>query len=121
MIWQPPDRDIHPFEKILSLAVRDLVLAFPGGNMNGPVAWRDVRCGETALNLALRVSPLETRSHKGRAALAYGVSGDAVWGRAGYRCEGEALIDLRTRAFLAVECRMIPVGAVEGAGAAERM
>ncbi|MEW6256046.1 MAG: hypothetical protein AB1592_08825 [Pseudomonadota bacterium] len=108
MTWTPPDRDIHPYETILSLAIRDTILAAPSGNGEG--TWREVEAQGEALNLHLRVAPRERRTFNGRAVLAYAVAGDAVAAGTGYRCEGEALIDLKTRAFLAVECRLLPVG-----------
>lgn len=116
MTWRPPERDIHPYEKILSLAIRDAILSAPAGN--GPGAWREVSAEGETLNLMLRIAPREQRSFKGRAVLAYAVAGDAVAAAKGYRCEGEALIDLKTRAFLSVECQLVPVGDVSRAAPA---
>ncbi|WP_127089607.1 hypothetical protein [Aquabacter cavernae] len=112
MTWQPPERDIDPFEKLLSLAVRDTILAHPAGNGGAAQTWRELRSDGMALNLLLRVAPREAVSHQGRAALTYDVGGEALSGRTGYRCEGRAVIDLKTRAFLDVTCRLVPVGAV---------
>lgn len=112
MTWVPPERDIDPLEKALSLAVRDTILAFPAGNGSAPESWRDLSREGAAVSVLLRVAPREAASHQGRAALAYDVGGEAVAGRVGYRCEGRAVIDLKTRAFLDVTCRLVPVGQV---------
>ncbi|MEW6122661.1 MAG: hypothetical protein AB1698_08595 [Pseudomonadota bacterium] len=112
MTWGPPERDMEPLEKALSLAVRDTILAYPAGNGGAPDHWRDMRSEGAPLSVLLRIFPRETASHRGRAALAYDVAGEAVVGRMGYRCEGRAVIDLKTRAFLDVACRLVAVGPV---------
>lgn len=113
MIWQPLERDMDPRDMILSEAVRDAVTRFPDGRREA--GWQDFAHGGVQLSVCLRHVPQQTLSHNGRAALRYAVGGEVVEGRAGYRCEGHAILDLKTRAFLHVECRLIPVGQVDPA------
>ncbi|WP_454915556.1 hypothetical protein [Xanthobacter sediminis] len=98
---------------ILSQAVRDAVTCYPDGRREA--AWQEFGHGGVQLSVCLRHAPQQTLAYNGRAALTYVVAGEVVEGRDGFRCEGRAILDLKTRAFLHVECALIPVGQGEPA------
>ncbi|MFG1295545.1 hypothetical protein [Xanthobacter variabilis] len=108
MSWQPPVRDMNPREMILSAAVRDAISRHPDGHR--ATSWQDLTLAGVRLRLSLTHAPHQSVTYAGRAALMYAVAGEAVEGEGGYRCEGSAILDLKTRAFLNVECALIPVG-----------
>jgi len=108
MIWRPLERDMDPRDMILSEAVRDAVTRYPDGRREA--SWQELAHGGVRLSVCLRHAPQQTFAYNGRAALLYAVAGEVVEGREGFRCEGRAVLDLKTRAFLHVECSLIPVG-----------
>ncbi|MEP9377953.1 hypothetical protein ABLE91_14640 [Aquabacter sp. CN5-332] len=114
MIWQPLTQDVNPFDVMVSMAVRDCITQNPNGlRENAP--WRSFTYDGAELRLCLRTAPQQSITHNGRAALVYVVAGEGVSGQMGYRCEGRAILDLKTRAFLDVDCQLIQMGHVQPA------
>ncbi|WP_029002899.1 hypothetical protein [Azorhizobium doebereinerae] len=112
MIWQPLKDDVGGVEARLSETVRALVAAYPAGGPEQP-AWQALALADgRPLQLRLAVMPRSRLSHGRRAALDYAVSGQAVFGGEGFRCEGVAVLDLKTRALLDVTCRLVSLGPV---------
>lgn len=111
MTWQPPKRDMDPREMLLSASVRDAIGRHPDGHRAS--SWQDLTLDGVRLHLCLSHAPQQSVAYAGRAALMYAIAGEVVEGRSGYRCEGHAILDLKTRAFLSVDCHLVPVGRVE--------
>ncbi|MFG1392041.1 hypothetical protein [Xanthobacter agilis] len=111
MIWQPLERDVDPRDMIVSRAVRTGIARYPDGHRE--TIWQEGTYGGRMLRLRLHHAPRQTLAYQGRAALLYAVSGEVLEGLEGYRCEASAILDLKTRAFLNVACRLIPLGPVE--------
>ncbi|MFG1431285.1 hypothetical protein V5F44_15580 [Xanthobacter sp. V2C-8] len=114
MTWQPPARDMDPREMILSAAVRVAIARHPDGCRAD--AWQELASGGMRLTLRLAHAPQQRIAYNGRAALMYAVSGEVLEGRQGHSCEGSAVLDLKTRAFLNVDCRLVPTGRVAPEG-----
>ncbi|WP_456639329.1 hypothetical protein [Bradyrhizobium sp. USDA 10063] len=65
------------------------------------------------LRLQLSTQYLEQGQRDSRTVVVYAVGGNAVVdNRMGYQVTGQAVLDLATRAFLDVECRLESVGTV---------
>lgn len=60
----------------------------------------------------LSAQHMEQVQHGACQAVVYTVRGNAVVDGMGYRITGQAVLDIATRAFLDVDCRLEPVGAV---------
>jgi len=60
------------------------------------------------MSLTAQVVTQETRN--GRPTAIYGIGGHVAVEHEGYKVAGQAVIDLATRAFLEVECRLSSVG-----------
>lgn len=113
MIWQPLKDDVGALDVQLSASVRALVAAHPAGGPEAPV-WQTVPLGDGhSLQLRLAASPQIRTKYGLRAVITYAVTGQAVIGAEGFACRGEAVLDLKTRAFLDVQCTLVPLGAVE--------
>lgn len=113
MIWRPLERDIDPRDMIVSRVVRLAITRFPEAHRE--TVWQEAGYGGVRLHLRLDHAPSQTVTYQGRAAMLYVIAGEVVEGREGARCEGQAVLDLKTRAFLSVTCRLIPVGRVSPA------
>lgn len=111
MIWRPLDEDVSPFDVMVSTAVRDCIIQNPNG-LRENAQWRDFTYEGVKLSLRMRAAPQQSLTHNKRAAIEYVVAGEGVSGEIGYRCEGRAILDLKTRAFLDVDCELIPTGRV---------
>ncbi|MGY8683194.1 hypothetical protein Q2941_36275 [Bradyrhizobium sp. UFLA05-153] len=97
-------------------AARATILPTPMINMPPPssdgirsLLLRDGR----ELRLRLSTQHLEQRQRGPRTVVVYAIRGNAVVdNRTGYRVSGQAVLDLATRAFLDVECRLEQVSSV---------
>src|SRR5262245_25127184 len=115
MTWRPASKEIDPLQEAVLNAARATIL--PTAAVNSPAPASD---GVRALTLedgrqvriALTAREMSKETRNGRAQVTYAFSGNAVADRAGYRVTGEAVIDLTTRAFLNVSCRLEPVGSI---------
>ncbi|MDQ0509463.1 hypothetical protein [Ancylobacter amanitiformis] len=113
MIWQPLKDDPDVVEVQLSAAVCLLVAAYPAGGPERP-AWQSFALPDgRTLQLRLAARPQIRTTFGPRAVITYEVSGQAVIGSEGFMCRGEAILDLKTRALLDVQCRLSPIGALE--------
>lgn len=113
MIWQPLKEDVGALDVQLSASVRALVAAHPAGGPEAPT-WQSVHLGDgRRVQLRLAASPQIRTKFGLRAVITYAVTGQAVIGAEGFVCRGEAVLDLKTRAFLDVQCTLSPIGAVE--------
>lgn len=114
MIWQPLKDDVGPLEAQLSAWVRALVAAHPGGGPEAPT-WHTAPLGDGQIaQFRLAVAPQVRTTFGVRAVVTYAVTGQVVIAAEGFACEGEAVLDLKTRAFLDVRCRLSPLGPVNG-------
>ena len=113
MIWQPLKEDVGMLDLHLSASVRALVAAHPAGGPETP-SWQAVGLGDgRTAQFRLAVAPQIRTKHGVRAVITYDVTGQVVIGADGYACEGEVVLDLKTRAFLHVRWVLTPLGAVQ--------
>lgn len=115
-VWQPATHEIDPLLEAVANAARATILPTASINVSPPTAdgirssrLRDGR----ELRLQLSAQCREQRRRGPRAVVVYAVQGSAIVDdRAGYRVTGQAVLDLGTRAFLDIQCRLEPVDPV---------
>lgn len=115
-VWQPATHEIDPLLEAVADAARATIMPTASINVSPPTAdgirsnrLRDGR----ELRLQLSTQCLEQRQRGPRTVVVYAVQGSAVVDdRAGYRVTGQAVLDVATRAFLDVQCRLESVGPV---------
>lgn len=113
--WRPPTHEIDPLLEAVANAARATIA--PTASINAPApssdGIREQRLGDGRL-LRMQLSTQETQQERRGVTLAivYALRGDAVVDGMGYRITGQAALDVVTRAFLDVDCRLEPVGAV---------
>lgn len=115
-LWQPATHEIDPLLEAVANAARATILPTAPINVLPPAAdgirpnrLRDGR----ELRLQLSTQCLEQRQRGPRTVVVYAVQGHAVVDDcAGYRLTGQAVLDVATRAFLDVQCRLESVGPI---------
>lgn len=112
MIWQPLREDVAPLDVALSRQIRALILADPEGRA-APV-WTPLPLPGAEAQLRLAARPEESEIRAGRMVLLYRLSGQATVGRDGFACNGRAVVDLKTRAFVEVSWQLQPLGESRG-------
>lgn len=116
MSWRPATREPDLVEDAIDRAIRAYILPHVSlEDYTGEgrvIALADGR----QLRLALRAEAVRREAYKARDSVIYQVDGHAVIERAGerlgYQLNGTAVLDVTTQAFLHVEHRLTPVGAV---------
>ncbi|MCA6107942.1 hypothetical protein [Bradyrhizobium cenepequi] len=115
-LWQPATHEIDPLLEAVANAARATIL--PTASINAPPPSGDGICSNRLrdgrqLRLQLSAQCLEQRQRGPCTVVVYAVQGNAVVdNRMGYQVTGRAVLDLATRAFLDVECRLESVGTV---------
>ena len=114
-VWRPASHEIDPVLEAVAAAARATIL--PVATIDTPPASADgIREVPLAdgrrLRMVLSARELSQESRGGRAVIVYAVLGNAVIDRAGYSISGQAVVDVATRAFLDVDCRLESVGTV---------
>jgi hypothetical protein len=114
-IWRPASQEIDPLQEAILHAARATILPLAAISSPAPSGEgvRELQLADgrhLRMMLTAQQSSQETRN--GRLVVVYGFSGNAVADHAGYRVTGQAILDVATRAFLDVSCRLAPVGAV---------
>ncbi|MES5486691.1 hypothetical protein QMZ05_28395 [Bradyrhizobium sp. INPA03-11B] len=116
-VWRPATHEIDPLVEAIANTARATIL--PTASINIPPQSADgihsqrLRDGRE-LRLCLSTKYLEQGQRAFCTVLVYALHGNAlVDSFMGYRVTGQAVLDVATRAFLDVECRLDPVGPVE--------
>ncbi len=113
MIWQPLKEDPSLLEVQLSAWVRALIAAHPAGGPEVP-AWHSIPMEDgRSAQLRLAVAPQIRTKFGVRAVITYAVTGQVVIGAEGFACQGEGVLDLKTRAVLDVRCTLSPLGPLD--------
>lgn len=114
-VWQPAGDEIDPLQEAVLNAARATILPLAAIN-TPPLSSDGVRelklADGRSLRLMLIAQQLSQETRDKRTVVVYGFTGNAVADRAGYRVSGQAVIDIVTRAFLDISCRLEPVGNV---------
>lgn len=116
-VWRPATHEIDPLLEAVASTARATILA-TASSINAPAASVDgirsqrLRDGRD-LRLKLSTHCLEQEQRGPGTVVIYALRGNAVVdNRAGYRVTGQAVLDVATRAFLDVECRLEMTGPV---------
>lgn len=116
-VWRSATHEIDPLIEAICNTARASIL--PTASINIPPPSADgihsqrLRDGRE-LRLSLSSQYLERRRREFGTVLVYALHGNAVVDRSrGYRVTGRAMLDVATRAFLDVECRLDAVGRPE--------
>ncbi|WP_027522015.1 hypothetical protein [Bradyrhizobium sp. Ec3.3] len=115
-VWRPATREIDPLEEAVANAARATILPTPTINVprqsSDGIRTQLLRDGRE-LRLLLSTQYLKLQQRGPRAVVIYAVRGNAVVDKhIGYRVTGQAVLDVATRAFLDVECRLESAGSV---------
>lgn len=115
-VWRPATHEIDPLLEAVAHTARATIL--PTASINIPAASVDgirsqrLRDGRE-LRLKLSTHCLEQEQRGPATVVIYALLGNAVVdNRTGYRVTGQAVLDVATRAFLDVECRLEMTGPV---------
>jgi hypothetical protein len=113
--WRPPTHEIDPLLEAVVNATRATIA--PSASIDAPPpSSDDIRAQRLrdGRELRMRLSAQELQQvQRGVApAVVYAVRGNAVVDGMGYRITGQAVLDIATRAFFDVDCRLESVGAV---------
>lgn len=113
--WRPASHEIDPLLEAVINAARATILPVPTINTPAPLSdgVRDLELADgRRLQMVLKAQQLTQETRHDRPVVVYEINGNAVVDRAGFLIIGKATIDLATRAFFEVDCRMEPVGTV---------
>jgi hypothetical protein len=113
--WRPASHEIDPLLEAVVNAARATILPVSAINSPAPLSngVRDLVLADgRTLRLALKAHQVTQESRNDRPLVVYEIGGSAVVDRSGYRVIGKATVDLATRAFFDVDCRLEPVGIV---------
>ncbi|MGY3396413.1 hypothetical protein ACVWW6_009004 [Bradyrhizobium sp. USDA 3311] len=113
-VWRPATHEIDPLLEAVANTARASIL--PAASINIPPPSADgvrsqrLRDGRE-LRLKLSSQYLEQGQRGSCTVLVYTLQGNAVVDDCmGYSVTAQAVLDVATRAFLNVECRLVPVG-----------
>ncbi|WP_136626327.1 hypothetical protein [Bradyrhizobium macuxiense] len=116
-VWRPASHEIDPLVEAIANTARATIL--PTASINIPPPSADgvhsqrLRDGRE-LRLSLSTQYLEREQRALCTVLVYALHGNAIVDNSlGYRVTGQAVLDIATRAFLDVECRLDPAGRIE--------
>lgn len=113
--WEPAKREPDALQAAVAATVRNLlmpeVVRSPG--KPNPGGWMDVTLGDgREARIAVKTQLNSTRRFGPRAVVSHDLSGRATLDRDGYTISGSIVIDLKTRSFLLVDCRLASMGRV---------
>ena len=114
-LWRPADREIDAVLEAVTHAIRATIA--PAAPVQSPPASadgiREVQLDDGRIvRTKLFAQEMKQERRGPRAVLIYAVGGSVVVDRDGYAVSGQVVLDIVTRAFFDVDCRLEAVGAV---------
>lgn len=113
--WRPASQEIDPLQEAILNAARATVLPVAAIKTPAPAldGVREIALPDgTVLRMSMAARSVGQETRNGRPLAFFEIAGNAVAGRSGYRVTGEAVVDLATKAFIDIRCRLESVGAV---------
>lgn len=114
--WRPASHEPDPLLEAVNNAARATILPVAAINVPPPSSdgIRDLQLPDgRQLRIALTAHQMAQETHGVRAVVIYDIGGNALIDRIGYRVTGRAVVDIATRAFLDINCRLETVGSVD--------
>ena len=113
--WTPAQSELDPLQAAIHAVLRQVLMPGVAPAIAAPTSegWHSLALADgrqVAIAMKTRLRP--ERQSGPRAALWHDFSGQATVGHDGVTFAGRAVIDVATRAFLEVDCKLTPMGRV---------
>lgn len=113
--WAPAQNELDPLLAAIHAVARSVVMpgVAPAVAARTPEGWHSLALADgRQVNIALQTRLRPERQWGPRAILSHDFFGQATVGHDAVTFTGRAVIDVSTRAFLEVDCRLTPMGRV---------